>query len=49
MKTIIHMAFLTESGIHKVKRKTKSMNGTGSKYDTHRRVRRWTAGVAKWI
>lgn len=47
--SIIHMAFWRESGIHKVKRKTKSMNGTGSKYGSHVRVRRRTAGVAKWI
>lgn len=34
INTNIHTAFWTESGIHKVKRKTESMNGTDSKYGT---------------
>lgn len=39
----------TVSGSRKVKSKTKCMNGTGSKYGTHVRVWRWTAGAAEYI
>lgn len=47
------MAFLggstTVSGIHRVKSKTKCMNGPGSKNGIHVRERRWRVGVAEYI